>query len=142
MLRITSFTYCEDSKPEQSPTGPRLSISNPFASLLPAFVPGSFSFSVCIGIAGIGPGEEHKLQYIFRSSDNSVEPLINTGEVQFNVNQEPTLQSVPVDHQGVVLSMDFKNTVFRKNGEYISDIYMDGILVASYPIMVHGRETV
>ncbi|WP_433581365.1 DUF6941 family protein [Paenibacillus amylolyticus] len=140
MPRVTSFIYCEDAKGENTPLGNKFHVMNPFASLLPTFVPGSFSFSVCIGIAGIGAGSEHKLTYIFRANDGS-EPLINSGELQFGVVVDPSLQLVPLDYQGVVLGMDFKNVIFRKNGEYVSDIYLDGKLSASYPIMVHGRES-
>ncbi|MCI1778098.1 MAG: hypothetical protein LKI04_29195 [Paenibacillus lautus] len=141
MPRITSFVYCEDAKQEMTNQGVKLHVSNPFASLLPMFVPGSFSFSVCIGIAGINPEKEHTLRYIFRPTDNSSAPLIDTGELKFFMSNDPGLSFVPIDYQGAVLSMDFKNTVFRKNGEYVSDIYINGELVAEYPIMVHGRES-
>jgi hypothetical protein len=138
---ISSFVYCEDAKQEMSNQGIKMHVTNPFASLLPMFIPGSFSFSVCIGIAGITPDREHTLRYIFKQSEGSSEPLIDTGDIKFAMNTDPSLSLVPFEYQGAVLSMDFKNVVFRMNGEYVSDIYINGEHVAKYPIMAHARES-
>ncbi|SDW30169.1 hypothetical protein [Paenibacillus sp. PDC88] len=137
---ISSFTYCEDAKQEITPQGPKLMVLNPFASILPAFIPGGFSFSVVIGIGGIVPTEEQLLRYIFRHEEENSEILIDTGDVRFTMGVDESLKLVPAEYQGVALSMDFKNLVFRKKGKYISFIYLNNQLVAEYPIMVHGRE--
>ncbi|MCF2719314.1 hypothetical protein LWE69_19940 [Paenibacillus sp. UKAQ_18] len=140
MNKISAFVYCENTHQEMTTTGPKMHISNPFSSLLPSFVPGNFSFNICIGLAGVEESDNHTLRVTFGRSDDSPR-LVDTGAISFGVQADSTISAtVPIEYQGTVIGMEFKNVLFRAVGEYVSHVYVDEVLEGSYPIMVHGRE--
>lgn len=140
MAKITMFVYCEDTKMEMTPSGPKGVIVAPLTTLMPQFMPGSLSFSVSVGIQGLSQHEEHKLTYTLSLKDEAV-PIINSGDLTFKVQSTPDTQNVPEIYQGIIFNLEFKNVVFRTNGEYISRVYVGGSLMGEFPINVYGKES-
>lgn len=141
MARVSTFIYCEDVRHDQTPQGMKLNVQNPYATLLPAFVPGNFTFNICFGIEGMDLERDLKLRYTFGPSNEADNLLVDSNDISLKVERNPETLNIPDAYQGVVMTMEFKNIIFRKNGEYVSKIYLDDKLLGEFPIMVHGRES-
>lgn len=138
MPYISTFVYAEDSNAELTPQGQKLHIINPQQIFLPMFVPGMFSFAVAFGILEVNTQESHRIRYVFYSPVEGELPLIDTGEVVLPIVTEDN--GVPIDMQGIMLNLNFRNVPFRLEGAYKSEIYLDGNLLGIFPIKVRGKE--
>lgn len=143
MPRISTFMYSDNARMDLNGDQQQINITNPMIAFKPAFIPSTFSFAVTIGIAGFDLRQAHKLQYIFKEL-NSDDNIIDTGDVLFPArsnNVQDTDSLLPLEHRGVVINLDFRNVIFKREGDYISYVYFDGELLGSFPIYVKGIET-
>ncbi|MCT2535690.1 hypothetical protein NC661_06545 [Aquibacillus koreensis] len=133
MPHITTFIYSEETK--NTPNN-KLNVINPLNVFRPAFVPGMFSFSVTFGVIGIDVTEKgHTVRIKFSSSDKRDEPIIDTEDLSLeNIPSETA--TLPPNLRGIMGSLDFRNVVMRAEGEYFTEIFVDGDKLGEYPIYV------
>lgn len=137
MANLSNFLYCLNAERQQSPQGESINAMGVLSVFTPEFVPGLFSFSIIFSILDIDSSSNSQIKIIFR--DNSGNELINTGIISIPpIPKEDGIQ-LPSRYVGYNLSMDFRNVIFEKEGEYTTEIYFDNMLIGSKPIYVKGR---
>jgi len=140
MPKISTFMYAEGSFNETDASGQqKLHVVSPMHILSPIFVPGTMSFSVIFGILGVDNERAHKLKFIFRNPKIN-ENLVELKEIHLPVNNDTGINSLPKDMRGVMVNFSFQNVIFRNDGEYYSEIFMNEESLGTFPILVQGRE--
>lgn len=137
---ITTFMYSEGTFNEAIPNGQRLHIVSPLLNLIPAFIPGTLSFSVNFGILDIDMEKEHNIQLKFVNSSNEEDVIVDTNEIPFPIVNDPQMIELPPDMRGIMINVGFQNVVFRTEGTYKTIVYFDGESLGEYPIKVKGKE--
>lgn len=140
MPKISTFMYSEGAVNETVPNGQRLHIVAPLLIFTPMFIPGTFSFSVALGILGIDVDKDHIFQFKFKTPVTGEAPLIDTGEINFPRISDSSIYDLPLDMRGIMLNFGFQNVVFRNEGTYISEVFLDGESLGEFPIDVKGKE--
>lgn len=126
MIKIVSFVYCNGIEP--APEGP--AIRGVLQFLAPKMFPTEYTFSVSMGLFDVAGEETLNIRYVFKNSQNKI--LHDTGEVQLPVREDFKEKK----HLGVQLNLDLKNVVLEEEGEYSSEVYINGKLGGTYPISV------
>lgn len=139
MAKLSNFLYClnVESKPGVHSSEASINAIGVLPTLNPEFVPGAFSFSIVFSIWDFDETLCNQIKIVFKDQMNN--ELVNTGNIV--LPQKSAEKSVKLFPQYVCynLSMDFRNVVFEKEGEYITDIYFNDNLLGSNPIYVRGR---
>lgn len=138
MPRISTFMYAERAEP--NPQG-QIQITNPLMVINPMFVPGMFSFTIIFGVVGIDNETDHTMQILFKGP-NDEPPIINTNTIPLPKGAVPMVKELelPREHKGMMFNLDFRNVVFKSEGIYTSQVYIDGDLLGEYPIFVKAGE--
>jgi hypothetical protein len=139
MPHVSMFMYCENATNDMTPQGPKLNITGPLHILTPMFVPGMFSFSIVFGILDLETDIDHAIRVIFRSSVAGEEHLIDTGK-DILIPRNSEKNDLPKDMRGLMMSLDFKNVVFRSEGLFLTEVLFDGESLGQFPIKVRGSE--
>lgn len=137
MAYVSTFMYSESIQNENGPNQKPV-IVGPQIVFRPLFVPCLFSFAVTFGLLDLDVTKPQKFRYVFRSPNPHEESLVDTGYIEIPSNMADS--ELPEDMRGIIMNMDFRNVPFRQNGEYYSDIYVNGTLLGTFPIKVRGRE--
>jgi len=141
MPKLSTFMYCEEVvKNEQNNN--QIMLRAPLTVFRPAFVPGMFSFSLVLGISGIDPtSKEYKLQLKFFNPTLS-DPIVDTGVIPIvhDPNQPKPTNDLPEEFQGILVNLDFRNVVLKHEGEYFTEVILDGELLNRVPVYVKGAE--
>lgn len=132
---ITAFTYCLGTS-NGEPGNNMIDVSGVLPAITPEYIPGSFSFSIMIGLSGLDTGKQHTMSIVFGKGNEK--PLVNTPEVTIPV-QESNQTNLPGEAQGFVLSMDLKNVVFEEEGIYSTKVRVDNQELGEYKIYVAGK---
>lgn len=140
MPHVSTFVYAEGLQMEHVPQaigGQRLHVISPMNYIVPQFVPCLFSFAVVFGIIDTDTTKSHVVRYKFFSPKH--EQIIDTNDVPL----PPMLDNadLPVDMRGVMMNFDFRNVPFRYEGEYYSEVILDGTSLGKFPIKVKGKES-
>ncbi|BBH19845.1 hypothetical protein Back11_11900 [Paenibacillus baekrokdamisoli] len=141
MPRMFNFIYSESVQTEITPTGQKPIIIGPMMNFKPAFIPGNFSFAVTFSISGVTFNQDHKIQYLFFAPGEN-QPLIDSGEILVNVQISSDQERLPEYARGIQINMDFRNIIFRKEGDYESEIMFNGDSLGRFPIPVYGIEVI
>lgn len=138
---ISSFMFSEDTKETNLPNGGvgGVNIINPQNIIRPAFVPGSYSFSVSIGLLSVDPEREHTLQ--FKLISKNAENVIDTGVIQLPKGIEFD-NTLPKEANGFMFNMNFRNVPFRHSGTYTGSVLFDNETLGNYPLVVYPQELV
>ena len=128
MARISTFMYCDNVQNQYN----NMVVNSPMQIITMNYIPGMFSFSVIFGVLDINQYEDHRIRFVFKNEEEKV--IIDTGEV--NLPKNPNVENIPVEIQGFMASMDFRNTNFDSEGTYRSEIYIDGDSLGQFPIKV------
>ncbi|MFP6330117.1 MULTISPECIES: DUF6941 family protein [Bacillus] len=137
MPTVSTFIYCEKAEPDQNG---KLTVVQPLLSLIPAFIPGMFSFSIAAGLKGLKEGME--LRVLFKTPNSQDAPLVDTKTIKITkdfLGGNPL--NLPDSEQGVVFNMDLRNIVLKDEGYYKTEIIADGTSLGEFPIYVKGKET-
>ncbi|MED3854229.1 hypothetical protein P4607_22970 [Priestia megaterium] len=139
MPRISTFMYCESTQfiGQPNSNNQKLTIENPLHVFAPPFIPGTFSFGIVFGLLGIDPSEEHALRLVF-SYSKGTDPVIDTGSVNIPKQLE---NNVPVETNGFMMNMDFRNVIFREEGSYETQLFLNGEILGTFPIIVKRGES-
>ncbi len=133
MPYISTFMYCENTQIENTPEG-KMHITGPMHIITPMFIPSMFSFCVAFGVLDLSLDKQHSLRYIFK--DPSGEIVVDTNDIHLPI-QELKID-LPKDMNGMLLNMDFRNIALRIEGEYKSEVFIDGQSLGVFPIKVKG----
>ena len=71
--------------------------------------------------------------------DNAGKEIVNTGDISLPPNMKEENIALPPEYTGYNMSMDFRNVVFEAEGEYCTEVYINGELVFTAPIYVRGK---
>lgn len=139
MPYVSAFMYCEGTHLNNNPQGKQqMVVSGPLNIFRPMFVPGLFSFSLVFGVNDYDTNRDHRFQLLFLSPEKDDEPVIDTGVMHFPA--EVDKNDLPEEMRGIMLSFDFRNVVFRREGIYKTVIIFDGERIGEFSIPVKGQE--
>ena len=138
MAKISNFLYCLNVERTMFAPGKGESINavGVLAVLNPEYVPGSFSFSIVFSIWDLDEASENSIKIIFK--DNNNEEIVNTGDITLPKKPADLNSKLPSQYIGYNLSMDFRNVVFKNEGEYTTYVYFNDMVLGKYPIFVRG----
>ncbi|MGG3115301.1 DUF6941 family protein [Bacillus paranthracis] len=133
MPMVINFVYCDQVDVVEG----KLTIGGPLNFINPRFVPGMFSFTVAFGIVGLNTQQRNDLQLKF--FDVNDDEIMSTGilTIPENADIDPNL---PMEVRGFMANMEFKNVVFKSEGAYKTELYLNGERLGQYPIIVKGVE--
>lgn len=134
MPYISTFVYCESIENENVSNDSKLHIVGPMHIITPLFVPSMFSFCVSFGILNLKLDKPHSLRFIFKGPDVEQENIIDTGDMDLPLQE--VNDGLPDDMKGIMMNFDFRNIPFRSEGEYSSEIIIDGKEMGKFPIKV------
>lgn len=130
MAKITTFLYCDSIENIMTPSGPKLTISNPLQVFTPAFIPGNFSFGILLGIIDFDTNLKHTFRLLFKHTD-SQEVVFDTGIIEFPIQNKSKL---PKHLDGTMVNLDLRNVVIKDQGEYFTEVIFDDEKIGEYPI--------
>ena len=128
-MKISNFIICIDGNANAG----ECSVRGILSAISPEYVPGMFSFSIYMTILDLSEGI-HSLKILMKDFDNE-EILEANGEL----NYTPDQMAIPSEYKGVNGCVELKNVVFKKSGEYIIDLFIDGNLEYSKSVFVKGK---
>ena len=139
MPKISTFMYAEGAAQIQtSPNESKLQISAPLQVLPLLYVPGTFSFSVVVGIIDLDLSVTHQMQIRFkRSEDEKI--VIDTNPMAIPPANADKLNELPTNLQGFIFSMGLQNVNFETEGEYVTEVMVDGEALGGFSINVVKR---
>ena len=131
MAIIKDVIYCLNAKNEKNDGN--TNANGILASILPEYIPGSFSFSTIVVILNF---ENKPCTINVKFYDPDDEKLAETGLITLPPQQNQ--YNIPDEYMGANLSVDWQNIVFKKEGVYQTIVEMDGEIFKK-PIYVKGR---
>ncbi|MDF1495229.1 hypothetical protein [Caproiciproducens sp. CPB-2] len=136
MAKLSFFIYSEaiQSVPPMQP--PKPVITGPLMVLTPIRIPGNYSFAISFGILGFNITQSNKLQIVF--SDPNGVSIQDTGVVELPADQGQG--NLPPEYQGLVLNMDYRNVLFRNEGDYKTTVFLNGEDIGGSVIPVIASE--
>lgn len=140
MPKMTSFIYCLDAQriPASEGQGESINAIGVLSALSPAFVPGTFSFSIIFSILDVNILKDNSIQIIFKDNNNNI--LVDSGIIVIPPMPDDTVSlGLPKEYKGLNMSMDFRNVVFEAEGLYTTQIYFNGKLLEDNPVYVKGK---
>lgn len=124
MAKVSLFAFAAGVVPGQTAQGPMMQVINPTQVLVPPYLPGTFSFSIVLGIRDFDVSVEHnlKVEFVERVSktikfkvDDKLQPIPNNPNV-----------TLPSEFQGFTSGLSLQNVDLRSEGIYDAVIYFDG----------------
>lgn len=114
MAKLTMFTLCDSVNNIPGPQGMVTHLVSPQVVLRPLFIPGNFSFGIAVGVRGLDLKEPIKLNFSIISPDGEV--IQNSGDTELPAM--PREDTLPPEHQGIMLNLDIRNMVVKSDGVY------------------------
>ena len=109
MAKIAMFMLCNRVATEGTDTN----LISPQLALRPDFIPGNFSFGLCVGISAVQP-EDEKIQFtIIGPSEVIIHEASN-----IPLNNLKVDNNVPLEARGFIVSIDARNVCIEQEGEY------------------------
>ena len=136
MVRVPTFIYAEESRNEVHSKGQKMNIVNPLLVFSPKYLPGQFSFSVAIGMLEVDYSQTHVFRYLLRGPKSEQEPIVDTGDVPIPSQLNP--RNLPLEMQGIFMGFDLRNIDLEDEGKYISEVFLDGESIGTFPIFAKG----
>ncbi len=143
MSRLCNFIYCLNAvhTPEENGNGERIDAMGVLSTLIPEFVPGSFSFSVIFSVMDIDTSASNTIQVSFFKEGES-KPLVQTDIISLPPLPNQNDEGIPAEYQGLNMSLDFRNVIFEQKGIYQTAVYFNGELLDCVPIYVKGKRDI
>ena len=135
-MKLNFFIYAINVK--TLPGGP-LNAENILSVMNIDYLPGAFSFSIVFNIFGMDEGEDHIVKIKFFNKDDN-EIILETDSINLPKSPLEPDESVPAEYRGYMMTLDFKNVVFKKPGAYSTTIIVDGVEFADNDIYVKGKD--
>jgi len=130
--QISTFMYALEAG--QVKNG--MTIRNPLNFIALQHIPNNFTFTIIFGLVGLGGDRSHELKMFFKSPDGKV--IHSWGPVSVTVEGVP--EDVPPETVGFVSHFQFQNTPLEIQGEYRTEIHVNGEKLGDFPIWVFQRK--
>lgn len=128
MAKINTFVYC--MRTEQNNTGSTTAVDIRTVLMLD-FLPTAFTFGIVACISGLDYNKNYSFSYKILNENKS--EIYDTNQIDVPYAQirkdDPNLGIVPIEDDGITISLMFNNVVFRKEGRYTTEVYVDGSLI-------------
>lgn len=137
MPTLTMFTVCNsigDLNPQPGVSIPTL--NGPQAVLRPLFIPSSFSFGISAGVIGIDLTKPNSIRFVITNPDKKI--IQDSGESGFPALPEG--DSLPIEYQGFMLTLDIRNLVIEKEGVYVFELYVNGVSAGAREIPIFAAK--
>ena len=109
-------------------------------TMTPAFIPGMFSFSIVFGVLDVDLGKAHLLKCTFNSSIEEERLIVDTGDIPLQILDQGIDKKLPKEMHGFIFAIDFRNATVRNDGNYYTEIFLDGNSLGKFPIIVKGNQ--
>ncbi|MEQ6389290.1 hypothetical protein RZN22_08160 [Bacillaceae bacterium S4-13-58] len=130
MAKVSSFIYCEQADIKK---GEKPEIGEILDVLRPDYIPGNYSFSIVFSLMDVQENQDLKVEFIGPNKNVVLET--DAFEINGNAGDEH-----PSEYSGVFAAFDFRNLTFKFPGIYYTNIYINGLQIASFPIPVLKKE--
>lgn len=145
MPKIANFVYCLDVESNKGSKEAyngnyKINAVGVFSTMTLAFIPIAFTFSIVFSILGVDKSKDNILRVLFKFKD---ETITDSGDIKFSASHTEYTDAFTDDsknNDGFTLSMDFRNTIFKTEGEYHTEIYLNNEIVDDKPIYVTKRQ--
>lgn len=132
MAYVSSFVYAEQIRRQRTKEGDmRNEIINPLQRLRLISVPSNFSFILSCVISDFEVGKEHTIKIDFLDPHDKIIATIADLKVPANLSPEK-IEKI----NGIQLDIDVRNFIFREEGNYLTKIYFDDIMIGENKIPV------
>ena len=123
MAKVSFIIFAEETM-TQNQIKPDLLIRNPKISLVPAYIPGQFSFSIVFGLVGLQNKEHYTLRMKFMHKESgAIVAEFNGMEFDFEMDLN---DPVSAKTNGTVININMNNVIFEKEGTYEIEMELDG----------------
>lgn len=122
MAKVTMFVLCDHIENIPAQQGQITHLVAPQVALRPAYIPGSFSFGLAVGVQGINLSQVNKIKFKILTPNSDVIQE-STEEAIPVIGQE---DSLPVEFHGFVLNLDIRNLVVKDEGIYKFILFVNG----------------
>jgi len=139
MAYTHTFIYAEETRNEAQPQGQKMTVVNPMLIFSPKYLPGQFSFSVAIGMLEVDLTKTHVFRYNLTGPNVEIGLIVDTGDVLIPSQENP--RKLPIEMQGLFMGFDLRNVDLALEGKYISEVFLDGESIGTYPIYAKGMNT-
>lgn len=134
--KITTFVYCLGTSSMEGNNSP-MNAMGILQILTPEYIPSTFSFSIIIGIKGMEISFDHKLDIIFKSKQ---ENLVEAKDIVISAEQlKDSDPGLPEEQRGVMLGLDMRNVVFKEEGNYFTEVILDGKKLGEFDIYAKAK---
>lgn len=135
--KVTTFIYCLGTT-NMGGENPPINAMGVLQALTPEFIPSTFSFSVIVGIKGMEVSSNHVLDLIFKDAEGH--NLVEAKNISILSEQ---LQggdlNLPENERGIMIGLDLRNVVFKKEGLYSTTVMLDGKILGVYDIYAKAK---
>ena len=132
MAYVSSFVYAEQMRRQPNKKGDMQNeIINPLQRLKLISVPSHFSFVLSCVISDFEVGKEHTIKIDFLDTHDRIMATVADVKVPANLSPEEIEQ-----FNGIQLDVDIRNFIFMEEGNYLTKIYFDDIMIGEYKIPV------
>lgn len=134
MVKVMFFVYCESVETQMVQSGmPRMNIINPMLIMTPPYIPGVYSFSILLGLQGFDVKKNNTLRLILKNPLGST--VVDSNIINLPATDEGSA-TLPKEYRGMQMNMDFRNTVLEVEGDYFTEVILNGEQIGSYGISV------
>lgn len=136
--RVSTFIYCLGTTNLEGKDSP-INAMGVVPVLTPEFIPSMFSFSIVLGVYGLDEQYSHLLDIVFKDSDGNT--LVKADKIQVSAEQLQAVgDELPEDYKGLMIGMDLRNVVIRKEGVYFTEVYLDGKKLGVFDIYAKSKQ--
>jgi hypothetical protein len=141
MAKVTTFMYAANAVQEQvkeqgqgQGQGP-MHIIAPLLTIVPLYIPSTFSFFVVFGIKDFETAKSHNLRVVFRNIKEPMKSLVEASVVIPPVPPDPSVK-LPDNEKSFLSSLGFQNVVLESEGLYKTSIFFDDNNIGDYEVYV------
>ena len=136
--KVSTFIYCLGTTNLEGKDAP-INAMGVLPVLTPEFIPSMFSFSIVLGMRGIDDTSNHLLDIIFKDCEGNV--LVEAREIQITLEQLQAKGSqLPEEYRGLMIGMDLRNVVIKKEGVYSTEVSLDGKKLGVFDIYTKSKQ--
>lgn len=134
---VSTFIYCLGTTNMEGKNSP-INAMGVLQNLTPEFIPSTFSFSIIVGIKQIDLSSDHKLDIIFKDTEGN--NLVEAKDIPVSAEQLKSGDlNLPEDQRGLMLGLDLRNVILKKEGNYKTEVRLDGIILGEFDIYAKAK---
>ena len=134
---VSTFIYCLGTTNIEGKNSP-INAMGVLQNLTPEFIPSTFSFSIVVGIKQIDLSSDHKLDIIFKDTEGN--NLVEAKDIPISAEQLKNGDlNLPEEQRGLMLGLDLRNVILKKEGNYKTEVRLDGIILGEFDIYAKAK---